>query len=489
MSNIMKRKKNLLKSIILIIALMGIAFSVFNVIKNKDNDYIDKLIEKYSPQGAAIAVIENGEITEVRNYGYSNIESKSLVNNETQFKIASISKSITSYAVMKLVDEGKLNLDEPINTYLTKWKLPDTEFDENKLTLRTLMSHTSGITGSNEIGYESPLPTIEDALKIRDIKLKREPGEVFEYSEFAGLGICQLIIEEVTGEKFEKYMEDEVFKKLGMNNTNYDNEIGDNLLAVPYAGINKPIKVTPIVMNGGGGVSTTASDLAKFTIELINYHNNGNGEMFKAQKNTESVGGKYGLGIIPRELKNGKTVYEHNGTLTGWNAQMAMEPISEDGIVILTNSDKAFFLTYELMEKWGEKAVGEKVIDTKINTFVDMVYKCIAVLFAILTLLIIIFIIKVKKGKIVLLERKKRNRKYLISAIFCTLLAVICFVSVYTEITFKLLFNMNDYYVFTFFPPSFIWVNVLLSLFGVFIVLRSGYTKEHKKTLKDENVK
>ncbi|NFG41035.1 serine hydrolase [Clostridium botulinum] len=484
MSNIMKRKKNLLKSIILIVALMGIAFSVFNVIKNKDNDYIDKLIEKYSPQGAAIAVIENDEITEVKNYGYSNIESKSLVNNETQFKIASISKSITSYAVMKLVDEGKLNLDEPINTYLTKWKLPDTEFDENKLTLRTLMSHTSGITGSNEIGYESPLPTIEDALMEREIKLKREPGEVFEYSEFAGLGICQLIIEEVTGEKFEKYMEDEVFKKLGMNNTNYDNEIGDNLLAVPYAGINKPIKVTPIVMNGGGGVSTTASDLAKFTIELINYHNNGNDEMFKAQKNTEGVGGKYGLGIIPRELKNGKTVYEHNGTLTGWNAQMVMEPTSEDGIVILTNSDKAFFLTYELMEKWGEKAVGEKIIDTKINTFVDMVYKCIAVLFAILTLLIIIFIIKIKKGKIVLLERKKRNRKYFISAIFCTLLAVIYFVSVYTEITFKLLFKMNDYYVFTFFPPSFIWVNVLLSLFGVFIVFQSGYTKENKKHLR-----
>ncbi|WP_252234110.1 beta-lactamase family protein [Clostridium sp. ZS1] len=484
MSNIMKRKKNLLKSVILIVALMGIAFSVFNVIKNKDNDYIDKLIEKYSPQGAAIAVIENDEITEVKNYGYSNIESKSLVNNETQFKIASISKSITSYAVMKLVDEGKLNLDEPINTYLTKWKLPDTEFDENKLTLRTLMCHTSGITGSNEIGYESPLPTIEDALMEREIKLKREPGEVFEYSEFAGLGICQLIIEEVTGEKFEKYMEDEVFKKLGMNNTNYDNEIGDNLLAVPYAGINKPIKVTPIVMNGGGGVSTTASDLAKFTIELINYHNNGNDEMFKAQKNTEGVGGKYGLGIIPRELKNGKTVYEHNGTLTGWNAQMVMEPTSEDGIVILTNSDKAFFLTYELMEKWGEKAVGEKIIDTKINTFVDMVYKCIAVLFAILTLLIIIFIIKIKKGKIVLLERKKRNRKYFISAIFCTLLAVIYFVSVYTEITFKLLFKMNDYYVFTFFPPSFIWVNVLLSLFGVFIVFQSGYTKENKKHLR-----
>ncbi|NFQ57756.1 serine hydrolase, partial [Clostridium botulinum] len=105
---------------------------------------------------------------------------------------------------------------------------------------------------------------------------------------------------------------------------------------------------------------------------------------------------------------------------------------------------------------------------------------CIAVLFAVLTLLIIIFIIKVKKGKIVLLERKKRNKKYLISAMFCIFLAAIYFVSFYTEITFKLLFKMKDYYVFTFFPPSFIWINILLILFAVFIVLKSGYTKANK---------
>lgn len=163
---------------------------------------------------------------------------------------------------------------------------------------------------------------------------------------------------------------------------------------------------------------------------------------------------------------------------------MVMEPISKDGIVILTNSDKAFFLTYELMEKWSEKTIGEKVIDTQIHVIINMVYVCIAALFAIFTLLFVIFVIKVKKGKIVLLEKKKRNKKYLISAMFCILLAAIYFVSVYTEITFKLLFNMKDYYVFTFFPPSFSWINVLLSLFGVFIVLRSGYSKANKKHLR-----
>lgn len=76
MSDIIKRKNNLAKSMIFIVLIIGIAFSVFNVIKN--NDYIDKLIEKYNPQGAEIAVIKNGEIAEVRNYGYSNVENKVL---------------------------------------------------------------------------------------------------------------------------------------------------------------------------------------------------------------------------------------------------------------------------------------------------------------------------------------------------------------------------------------------------------------------------
>lgn len=472
----MRERKGLIISLIVMIMLLGTTFGVLGLRKNKD--YVDKLIEKYKPVGVTVAIIENGKIEDLRNYGYANKEEKTLVGNETQFKIASISKTVTSYAVMKLVDEGKLDLDVPVNTYLKKWKLPKSDFDENKVTLRTLMSHTSGITGSDENGYKYPLPTIDQALKDRDIKIKREPGTVFEYSEFAGLAICQLVIEDVTGEKFEDYMENHIFKNLNMNNTNYANESSNGSFAVPYAGFNKPINITPIVMNGGGGVSTTANDLATFAIELMNYYNNGNKEMFKAQKNTESIAGKYALGIIPRELKNGKTVYEHNGTLTGWNAQMVIEPISKNGIVILTNSDKAFYLTYELMEKWGEKVVGEKIIDTQINQVCVILYKVIGLIAALLILLIAMFIIKLKKGKIVLVERERRNRRYSVWVFVFLILAAGYYILIYTGIPFKVLFGMNNYLLFTFFPPSYIWVNILLVIFTLFLIFRSGYTKK-----------
>lgn len=473
----MTEKKKWIIGVVAIMALIAIVFAGVNINSNKDKDYIDKVIEKYSPQGAAVAIIKNGEIAAVRNYGYANVESKIQVGNETKFKIASISKTTTAYAVMQLVDAGKLDLDAPISTYLTKWTLPDTQFDENKVTLRTLMSHTSGITGSDENGYTDPLPAIEDVLRDRNIGLQREPGEFFEYSEFAGFGICQLIIEEVTGEKFEDYMKSTVFKNLGMNDTNYDNAFSDGSLAVPYAGINKSIAITPIVMNGGGGVTTTASDLAKFTIALINYYENGNKEMFQPQKNTASAGGEYALGIIPRTLENGKTVYEHNGTLTGWNAQLVMEPTSKNGIVVLTNSDKAYYLTYELMERWGENELGEKVVDTFMLQITNGITFITAGLLAILLMLVGIFLFQLKNGKLVPAEKTKRDKRYLIVGISSIILMISYFLMLYTEIPFKLLYDMRDYYLFTFFPPSFVWINVILCLFAVLLIVRSGYIK------------
>lgn len=470
----MKNKKVGIWIVVSISLLLSIIGSVITRLNNH-KDYIDELVNKYNPQGATVVIIKNGAIDDIRNYGYANVEKKILVTDETQFKIASISKTVTSYAVMKLVDENKLNLDIPINTYLTRWQLPDTQFDENKVTLRTLMSHTSGITGSDEYHYKEPLPLIDEALKDRYIKLKREPGEMFEYSEFAGFGICQLTIEEVTNSKFEDYMERNIFQPLGMKNTNYKNENSDGKFAVPYAGINKPIEITPIVMNGGGGVSTTSTDLARFVVGLMNYYNSSNKEMFKPQKNTQSAGGLYALGIIPRELKNGKTVYEHNGTLTGWNAQIAFEPISKDGMVILTNSDKAYYLTYDLMENWGERVIGEKVIDTQMQEVYHIIFWITSGLAVVLALLVIVLVIKIRKGILVL--SKNRKRRYIISTSAMFALVALYNIFMYTELPFKLLFNMENYYLFTFFPLSFKFVNIMLISIGSFIIFRSGYSK------------
>ena len=160
--------------IVLVIAAVAV---VLGCRSGKSRDEIDRTVQKYAPTGASVAIIEHGEIKEIRNYGYADKEERKPVTDQTRFKIASISKTVTSYAVMQLVEQGKLDLDVPVNKYLT-------EYGENKVTLRMLLFHTAGLTGSNEFGYTMPLPGIDEALKLQNVKLFMEhPNQVFTKSQ------------------------------------------------------------------------------------------------------------------------------------------------------------------------------------------------------------------------------------------------------------------------------------------------------------------
>jgi CubicO group peptidase (beta-lactamase class C family) len=123
----MKSKK--ISRIIISLLILATIFSFIACSRKESEDYRDSLVNKYKPQGASIAIIENGKTVEVKNYGKANVEKNISVTNKTTFKIASISKVVTAYAVMKLVDEGKLELDTPVSSYLTRWKLPKSEFN------------------------------------------------------------------------------------------------------------------------------------------------------------------------------------------------------------------------------------------------------------------------------------------------------------------------------------------------------------------------
>ena len=438
-------------------------------------DKIDKMVNQYAPTGASIAIIEHGKIKEVRNYGYADKKEKKLVTDETRFKIASVSKTMTSYGVMQLVEQGKLDLDTPVNEYLTRWKIPQGEFGEDKVTLRMLLSHTAGITGSNEYSYTEPLPSIDEALKLQDVRLKKEPGTQFEYSEFTGHGICQLVIEEVTGMSFEEYMVKQVFEPLGMYQTdyaNYTNEKGE--LAVPYAGDGKATKVVPIVMNGSGGVTSTSRDLALFELGLMRYYVDGCGEMFREQKNTQSAGGTYALGIIPRYLSDGRTVYEHNGTLTGWNAQLVIEPESQNGIAVVSNSDKAYYMTYELMEIWSKEVLGECVADP--------IMKQMRQMFGVIKLTMFAFVLMFG---MIILKNSLLHRYYWKTCALKKGLCVILFflltffdgILFYTDWVGNLAWRMENYYLFTFFPIDFQWIQVAAGLIFFMFLLRMNLKK------------
>lgn len=467
--------KKEMKYLCIVMITMLLAVGVVGCSRGNSQDELDKTVQKYAPTGASIALIEHGEIKEIRNYGYADKEEKELVTDQTRFKIASVSKTVTSYAVMQLVEQGKLDLDIPVNQYLTRWKIPESEYGENKVTLRMLLSHTAGLTGSNEYGYAEALPSIDEALSIHDVKLKREPGIQFEYSEFVGHGICQLVIEEITGMKFEEYMVTQVFEPLGMYHTDYANQSNDKgELAVSYAGLGKAAEVVPIVMNGAGGVTTTSYDLAVFELELMKYYANGCGEMFREQEHTQSAGGTYALGIIPRYLSDGRVVYEHNGTLTGWNAQLVIEPESGNGIAVVSNSDKAYYMTYELMEVWSQKVLGERVADPMMHQMKKIFYVTKMVMLAFVLFFGIILAKNLIKHRY---SWKMNNRKVGISILVFFLFLMLEGVFFYTDWIGKQAWGMENYYLFTFFPPDFLYIQIGAGLLVLMFLVRMNIKK------------
>ncbi|MEQ1491323.1 MAG: serine hydrolase, partial [Terricaulis sp.] len=154
------------------------------------------------------------------------------VDRDTLFQVASLSKWVTAWGVMTLVDEGRIDLDAPISTYLTRWHLPDGAFDETQVTARRLLSHTAGLTdglgyggftpGQTVQGLEDSLTHASDASPDADgrVRVGAEPGENFLYSG-GGYALLQLVIEEVSGEPFNDYMQRAVLSPLGMTRSTF----------------------------------------------------------------------------------------------------------------------------------------------------------------------------------------------------------------------------------------------------------------------------
>jgi CubicO group peptidase (beta-lactamase class C family) len=342
---------------------------------------IPQLLHDFTVPGAAIAIIENGEIVLQKGYGFSDLEKEVKVNTETGFNIGSISKTIAAWGVMKLVHEGKVDLDAPAETYLTRWHLPESEYDSDKVTIRRLLSHTAGLSLHGYPGWSpsDALPTLEESLNGKNngpgrVEIIMEPGTKYQYSG-GGFTILQLIVEEVTGQKFEDYMQAQILDPLGMTNSSY--KIDDKIMAassLEYNNYGEEIDFESFTAQAAAGLHVTIGDFTRFA--FANLYRNKDHEKYnpvlptdviqQMMKPVPEAQGRfgYGMGYMIESIPGTSVLLAgHRGSNTGWQAIFNVNPETNDGFIMVTNGGSGQNIYHPIFYDWALWKMGVSLED------------------------------------------------------------------------------------------------------------------------------
>ena len=323
-----------------------------------------ELMDRFGVPGASIAVIRDYQIHWTKAYGTSDQTTKAPVTANTMFQAASISKPVTALAVMRLVEAGKLSLDEDINKYLKSWKVPDSEFTRGRpVTLRALLSHTSGTgDGFGFPGYhpsaERPtLPQIlngEKPSNVGRVVWERAPFTASKYSG-GGTVIVQLALTDVVGKPFHDIMREQVLEPLGMANSTFEQPLSperDVKAARAHNGRGREMDAKWHVYpeQAPAGLWTTPTDLAKLAIEVQKALGGESRFLSRAaaQEMVTPVGtGPFAVGFAI-ERRNEGWYFSHGGSNWGFQCTLIAHRLKGYGVVVMTNSDSGGRLNAEV---------------------------------------------------------------------------------------------------------------------------------------------
>lgn len=332
------------------------------------DERIPELMRLYRIPGASIALVKDGELVWSSAYGYADIASKRKLTTGTPMRVQSISKSFTAWGIMKLAEQGKIELDSPVARYLKSWRFPYSNFSSEQVTVRQLLSHTSGLPLGDVFTIYSPeeaKPTLKEKLTEEAI-LIRKPGIAFSYSN-TGYNLLELLIEEVTGHDFAQYMEQEILTPLGMSCSDFAwNKEFSPAVPVGYDLRGRPVPAYVYPEKASGGLFATVEDIAAFTIAGMTDFSSSQQVLSPASIKElytpvrgdlgiySLVFDAYGLGHYVETMPNGKQAVSHGGQGTGIMTHFHAVPETGDAIVILTNSQRSWpFISY-ILSDWAQ---------------------------------------------------------------------------------------------------------------------------------------
>lgn len=325
--------------------------------------------------GVGLAVLDGGEV--VWAGGGRQAKGGPRVTAKTRFQAASISKPVFALAVMRLVDAGRLDLDEDVNAYLKSWRAPASGGWRPRVTLRQLLSHTAGATVHGFPGYApgAPVPTLTEVLDGRrpantpPIVIDAVPGLQQRYAG-GGTGIAQQAVMDVLGQPFGEIMRGWVLEPLGLERSAYEQPPGDEWRGASATGHDADGAEVP----GGwrvypelaaAGLWTTPTDLARLGADLVatlrgepsrlGLTPESLAEMLQPPLPDQGGGGEYlGLGWICRGADAGFS-FGHTGGNEGFISDFRLFPEQARGAVVMTNGAGGATLCHEVLSALGRE--------------------------------------------------------------------------------------------------------------------------------------
>ena len=284
------------------------------------------------------------------------------VNGDTVFSLASLSKWFAAYAVLQLAQNDELNLDAPVQAQLSRWQIPESDFDLDGVTARRLLSHTAGLNdglGFGDYSREESLPTLVSSLaaprasggRSVEIALSAAPGEQWNYSG-GGYLILELLVEETTGMTFADYLQEAVFEPLGMRRTGYDFIESYDNNAGSFALDGARAESYQYASNAATAMVSSTNDLTRFVQHLVaapalarDSESQGARPLLTAESLEQmrephgyALGAAiWGLGAILYAPVGDDFVYGHDGVNDpAINSSVRIDPTSGDAFVALT---------------------------------------------------------------------------------------------------------------------------------------------------------
>ena len=322
------------------------------------NGAMQGLVDDGLLAGITTMISRHGKVAHFGTFGHQNIEDGVEMSEDTIFRIYSMTKPITGVALMILYEEGKFRLSDPVHRYIPEFEglvvakedgpngQPITEPADHPMTIRELMAHTAGLSYGifsqsqvdalyNEANVLDNNSTLKDMIdKLSKIPLRQQPGSMWHYS--VAVDVQGYLVEVLSGQKFDEFLNERVFGPLGMNDTAfhvaadkadrfsqvYTHDADGNLMAQEGFGGRRDYLDPPTFLSGGGGLVSTTMDYMRFSQMLLN-----GGELDGVRILAPSTVKLMHLNHLPRELKEMSP-----GTGFGLDFAVVLDPVAADGI-------------------------------------------------------------------------------------------------------------------------------------------------------------